>query len=454
MLIYYLFNCRYDNEFRKSIANNIPGSEPVLKILLQEVNPLDGATKKFADITTSVSEFFGISEGEKSKKVESPKLPKIQDASRTVAPNLTSSTNPTSPTKTHKSTSNAATLPPPPPIALPTATVQPKAKPFEVPKNIAELEIAIEQAAVTAVREYDKAANILKAYNEDIKKIVDDSVDRIDPVAWVSLKNKTNARDTTVASAESAASEARIHFEKLQKVLDQDLIPITIEVKEQLRKSIGHFMENVEQAKKEVFKAKEVSNVSEKYWKKVETARNYFVDEIESLFPGINLAEKKLDLSKDELDVFILHAYSHVASYQKELQKLQTDGETKLRRAIESLRGNDQSEALKAQVDYEIEKARREFNLENQKKIFKIRGEVEQRLREQMKRQSEAHADHLKDALQLKETEMKRIFARELNEKLAKEQAEYKAQLAAMVGKLKGMDASLKGNSLNYYFTF
>lgn len=77
--------------------------------------------------------------------------------------------------------------------------------------------------------------------------------------------------------------------------------------------------------------------------------------------------------------------------------------------------------------------------------IFKIKAETERNLREQLKKQIEAHTDHLNDALSQKEAEMKRLFARELDEKLANERASYNTQLAAMLGKLKGMDSALKG---------
>ena len=70
---------------------------------------------------------------------------------------------------------------------------------------------------------------------------------------------------------------------------------------------------------------------------------------------------------------------------------------------------------------------------------------MEKELRNQMKRQNEAHVDHLRDALSHKEEEMRRVFSRELNEKITSEQAAYKLQLAQMLGKLKGMDAALKG---------
>jgi MICOS complex subunit MIC60 len=77
--------------------------------------------------------------------------------------------------------------------------------------------------------------------------------------------------------------------------------------------------------------------------------------------------------------------------------------------------------------------------------ILKIKAETEKNLREQLKKQIEAHSDHLNDALATKEVEMKRLFARELDEKLANERASYNTQLAEMLGKLKGMDSALKG---------
>ena len=64
-----------------------------------------------------------------------------------------------------------------------------------------------------------------------------------------------------------------------------------------------------------------------------------------------------------------------------------------------------------------------------------------------MKKQIEAHADHLNDAISQKETEMKRLFARELDEKISNERASYNSQLALMLGKLKGMDSALKGKN-------
>lgn len=212
-----------------------------------------------------------------------------------------------------------------------------------------------------------------------------------------------------------------------------------------VRNKIQTLSDHINKVKDDLFRAKDSANISEKYWKKVESARNFFIDEIESLFPGLNLAEKKLNLSKDDLDLFITHAYTHVLAYQKELQRLQTDGEIRLKRAIDALRGSDQTQAVNSQLEYLLEKEKRTLTLENQKKLFQIRAQLEKDLRSQLKSQAEAHVEHLKDAVDLKENEMKRVFSIQLDEKLATEKAAYKLQLASMVGKLKGMEAALKG---------
>ena len=278
-----------------------------------------------------------------------------------------------SPTTKDKQASSSV---PAPPISKPeskssstvSTAVPSKPQKPEIPKNLAELEKAVEAAATQAVKEYNNVVSILKSYNEDVKKIVDSAVENIDVNAWTALKNKTLTRDTAVEAAEKAALAARKKLNELEEQLDKNVVEISSEVKTALKQNIINFNEHLNAAKVEVLKAKELAGTSENYWKKVESARSFFVKEIESLF-GVNLNEKKLDLSKEEVDLFLLNAYSHVMAYQKELQKIQTEGELRLRRALDAIRGSDQTEAIKAQLEYELEKERRNLNIQNQAKV-------------------------------------------------------------------------------------
>lgn len=214
---------------------------------------------------------------------------------------------------------------------------------------------------------------------------------------------------------------------------------------EKLRTKIKTLWNHINKAKDDLYKQKDTASVSDKYWRNVEQARNYFVEEIEGIFPGLNLSEKKLNISKEDLDLFIVHAYSHVIAYQKELQRLQTDGELRLKRAIDSIRGDNSSIALRAQLEYHLESEKRKLAIENQKKIFQIHADADKQLRLQLKKQAEAHTDHIKDIVARREVDLTRDFKRELEEKLAAEKASYKLQLAAMLGKLRGMDNALAG---------
>lgn len=292
----------------------------------------------------------------------------------TSGPKLPPITRSTSAPQEQKAAS-ASTVPAPP-IAKPESKASPVEAPAkiqkpEIPKNLAELEKAVEVAATQAVKEYSKAVQILKTYNEDVKKIVDSAVENIDVNAWAALKNRTMTRDSALEAAEQAALAARKKLNELEQQIEKNVVEVSGDVKTALKQSISSFNEHLNASKVEVMKAKELAGTSENYWKKVEAARSYFVSEIESLF-GVNLNQRKLNLSKDEVDLFLVNAYSHVMSYQKELQKIQTEGELRLRRALDAVRGSDQSESVKAQLEYELEKERRQLNIQNQAKVGKV----------------------------------------------------------------------------------
>ncbi|XP_053671829.1 MICOS complex subunit Mic60 [Anopheles nili] len=464
---------KYDNEFRKTLITNVPALEPVLKALLQETNPLDDVTKKMDEIsktiggyTSTITGFFGGGGGgeEEKKQDKKPDLPPITK-SRSVhvpvpAPPLpkpeplnlsekvpeppkrkeTVSSPPVSATKA--ATSTASTVAPAKAASL-TKPVPLSSGKEAVPKSISDLEQQVEVAATIAIKEYGQAVAVLKTYTDEVRKVVDESIDKLDSSSWTTLRNRTSARDTALQAAETAADQAKESIEKLHALLNSREIKCSDELKDKARQNIAAYLDHLKKAKDEVYAARDLASLGEKYWKRVESARNFFVDEMESLFPGINLSERKLNLSKDELDLFILHAYTQVIAHQKELQKLQIEGDQNLRRALEAVRGTDQSEEVKARLEYELAKEKRQLNLLNQKKLLTTRAELEQVSREQMKRQTEAHIDHLKDALTQKEAEMKRKFQRELDEKITTEQASYKLQLAAMLGKLKGIHNAL-----------
>ncbi|EDV94402.1 MICOS complex subunit Mic60 isoform X2 [Drosophila grimshawi] len=443
---------KYNKDFRQMVEKNVPGAESIIKVALQEEAPFQGITKNVNDqfdkvkstfnsvsdsvssVTSTVTGFFGgnsapdVKPSGAAKPIE-VKEPKQSEAAKTKP---TTAAVAKSEQKTATKLATAAPSAPKPP---------PKVEPL--PKEVVDLEKAIELSAQLAIKEYNAAIAILKGFNEDVRRVVDKAVEHGENSLWATLKNRASARDSAVATAERAAREAQEKIERCEVALSKAATAKNHEQVEELRNKIKKMVSHISQVKDDLYRHKDTASVSDKYWRSVEQARNYFIDEIESIFPGINLSEKKLSLSKEDLDLFILHAYSHVVAYQKELQRLQTDGELRLKRAIDSLRGDNSSEALRAQLDFHLEAEKRKLAVENQKRIFQIHAEADKQLRLQLKKQAEAHVDHIKDVVAQRETELTRSFKRELDDKLAAEKANYKLQLAAMLGKLRGMDAAL-----------
>lgn len=75
-----------------------------------------------------------------------------------------------------------------------------------------------------------------------------------------------------------------------------------------------------------------------------------------------------------------------------------------------------------------------------------LRATAEKDLRRQLKLQSEAFRDHLEDEVKTREMEVERELLRKFDEKLEAERCKFKLQLAAIMGRLKGLDHAFKGN--------
>ncbi|XP_020815092.1 MICOS complex subunit Mic60 [Drosophila serrata] len=438
---------KYDIDFRKMVEDKVPGAGSVIKVVLQEEPPFKGVTQSVNDqidkvksgfnsvtssvdsVTSKVTGLFGGSSGD-----DKPKKTKADSVKSESAPEKKSTTPQASKTESKPAAkAEKVALPPTPP---------PK-KEEPLPREVVELEKAIELSAELAVKEYNNAISVLKSFNDEVRKVVDKAVENGENSLWTTLRNRASARDTAVATAERAARQAQEKIVACEIALSAAATAENSKKVEAVRDKIKKLVDHIANVKDELYRHKDTASVSDKYWRNVEKARNYFIDEIESIFPGLSLADKQLNLSKEDLDLFILHAYSHVLAYQKELQRLQTDGELRLKRAIDSVRGDNDSEALRAQLEYLLEAERRKLAVESQKKIFQIHAESDKQLRMQLKKQAEAHTDHIKDIVAQRETDLTRSFKRELEDKLAAEKANYKLQLAAMLGKLRGMDAAL-----------
>lgn len=75
--------------------------------------------------------------------------------------------------------------------------------------------------------------------------------------------------------------------------------------------------DDIESAKRALDLELKRGSVTEKYWDKVEKARKNFSEELEILFPNVDISKKRLTIDPEDLDLFVLHVYANVLFYQK-----------------------------------------------------------------------------------------------------------------------------------------
>ncbi|CAH1114045.1 unnamed protein product [Psylliodes chrysocephalus] len=311
-------------------------------------------------------------------------------------------------------------------------------------ENITKLEQKICQSAEEAVNAFNKAVYITKLYNADIEYIVDEAVNEIKSETWEQIKSKTRSKIECVKRAVEKADIATKDINKLKFLISSRNFDVPESSKQIIRDNIIKVQEDIENARKELEREQKTGKVSEKYWDKIEKARHHFSEELESLFPTVDLAKQELNVNKEDLDLFVLHAYANVLFYQKELAKMETIINEKMRLAIEAAKQGGFEELTDAQIREALEQEKRRIALTFQHQVLKLRKEHELELRDALKRQSQTFTDHLEDEVKKREEEIQRCLSRKFDEVLENERSKAKVQMAAVVGRLKGIDEALQ----------
>lgn len=122
--------------------------------------------------------------------------------------------------------------------------------------------------------------------------------------------------------AEEHANEALDSLKKMFSLIDDPKFEAPSHMKTAARRNIKRILDDVDDAKKKYDLEVQSGNIAERYWKQVKTARENLNEELQILFPDINIHEKKLAIDEDSFDLFVLHMYNRVKNLQKELEKL------------------------------------------------------------------------------------------------------------------------------------
>lgn len=431
---------RYNEQFREAIVCNSPILDEILKVIYLEEELSEALKKGYDGIKSSIynllfgkkDKMTGVIMAKKEYKAPPPILPELDEGKV--------KDDKFSEIRTEQKTESNTTE-----VKI-GGVVKPKLEdlPETHTKNLLQLEEELCTISADAVNAYHKALYNLKKFNQEVECIVDESIDQITTETWAAIKGKAREKDNSIKEAQERAETALAKASKLANLVTEPEFEATESSREILLTNIRKIQKDIEDSKQELHLESKQGSLAYKYWQQVQNARQHFSEELESLFPTIDLRSRELKINGEDLDLFLMHAYSHVLYYQKELAKMETLAQDKVAKAVESVRKGGGEALSAAQICEAVEQEKRKITLCYQKQCLKLRKESECYLREQLKRQSQAFADHLEEALRQKEKEVDRGLARKFDEKVEEERCRFKMQLAAIIGRLRGLDRTMK----------
>ncbi|XP_011340247.1 MICOS complex subunit Mic60 isoform X1 [Ooceraea biroi] len=314
------------------------------------------------------------------------------------------------------------------------------------PQSLVELETYCGEAAAKAIAAYHEALCTLQEYNDDIVKVVENAGTTIGGNVWQRLKETTEKKKKAMQQAEDHAKEALDSLKRTYNLIEEAALEAPAHMKTAAKRNVRKILDDVEEAKKKYTDGLQKGNIAERYWKQLKTARENFNEELQILFPNINIQDKKLSVSEDAFDLFVLHMYHKVNNLQSELEKLRTVDEAKLKAALRAAGEDANQEKLDALIRLAVDQERFAVEEQQAKKLLAEQKKFHDEMRRQLKLQSEVHADHLREALSVKEQETRRALQNTFSEQVEAEFMKYETQLAAVVGRLHAFAAALKAH--------
>ncbi|XP_063896112.1 MICOS complex subunit Mic60 isoform X3 [Helicoverpa armigera] len=314
---------------------------------------------------------------------------------------------------------------------------------IKITKDMVELEHDMHENVKIAIDNYKLATSFCDEYNKALFKIVETPVDELEKKHYSGLAGLNVQKENAAKKARDASAKAKLALETLDRMIKSGQMQAPPESLATTKRYIKQFRADLTSAEDTYTQELAKSSLSEKYWNKVEAARGMFREELQALFPGIDLCAKKLDI-KGDIDLLLAYTLQKVQYLQNQLAELQTVRDLKINRAIEC---NDEKALIEAKAEDIIRNERSAMEAEYLKKSIEIQSEANRQTKEALKKQMELQQEVMAARLAKREQEMMANFARAVSEEVEAERVEFKKELAAMAGKLKAIEDTLKQRS-------
>jgi len=296
-----------------------------------------------------------------------------------------------------------------------------------------------------AVKGYEISSDAVLNHINIMQRVLESNLTVKDDAAWNEMFEAAVNKSDAVKAAEIKEREAIAAIDNViesiaagRKNRTTSTNPSLLVAEEEANRAIYQ----LDQAKVKGTAIQGEAKVMEEYRELVEAGRQQFQKEMASIMPDVKLGEQSGKLTEDELNMFITHAYRKVLFLQQELAKQQTLEQERFKKALEKQRMETQMVATE-KIESELERQKRDLELEHERRMAAIRDEAEGEMRAQLRRQAAAHSDHLADVLSVQSAELTRKNDHILDEKLSAAKSEYLTSLSGLSGTVTGLTEAL-----------